>query len=220
MTNVILHNHHYINLDSVTWCATAEIVAAQIVTQHQESQHQGSFKREQQRNGVRVLLKELLAKLAISDTLDESAFPYRLVNSGYYVCFSHSGDSYSGESHSQHQVAVVLSRRRAVGIDIETRNIAWHVAERFYHANEIDILSTLPVDQRTAITKQLWQVKESIIKIKQYKLTQGLGVDYAPIIPALIDGLSQHSIPFFVLNEQVQDYQIAMLSAQQTIIVF
>ncbi len=215
MTNVILHNHHYINLDSVTWCATAEIVAPQIVTQHQVSQHQGYSKREQQRNGVRILLKELLTKLAISDTLDESTFPYRLIKSGYYVCFSHSGDS-----HSQHQVAVVIHHKRAVGIDIETRDIAWHVAKRFYHVNEIDILSTLAVDQRTAITKQLWQVKESIIKIKHYKLAQGLGVDYAYIIPKLLDGLSQHSTTFFVLDERTQDYQIAILPAQQTVIIF
>ena len=41
--------------------------------------------RQQQRQGVRQLLQELLKKLEIDDTLDESSFPYRLVNSQHYV---------------------------------------------------------------------------------------------------------------------------------------
>jgi len=59
--------------------------------------------RQQQRQGVRQLLKELLKKLAIDDTLDESSFPYRLVNSQHYVCFSHTGANSSKQTVKSNQ---------------------------------------------------------------------------------------------------------------------
>ena len=48
--------------------------------------------RQRQRQGVRLLLQQLLDHLALSDTLDESNFPYRLAKARYYVCFSHTGN--------------------------------------------------------------------------------------------------------------------------------
>ena len=244
------HHICYTQLDAVTWCATAPLLTplSQLLpclwsefskplalfiplsypielnclswqicmVNNPLSVHElARIKRQQQRNGVRLLLKTLLHKLAIMDTLDESKFPYRLVNSGYYVCFSHSGNGYLNNS-----VAVVISRRRAVGIDIETQDIAWRVAQRFYHPLETTILAALPVSQRMVIAKWLWQFKESFIKIHQYKLAQGLGMDYVPIVLALIDALNEDDSSLILISDNQSDYQIAILPYQQTVVIF
>ena len=210
MTNIILHNQCYIALNPTTWCATAEILAPQIVIHNKKRS-----KREQQRDGVRLLLKSLLSNLNIIDTLDENKFPYRLANTGYYVCFSHSG-----ELQSNYQVAVAISRSHAIGIDIETKEVAWSVAQRFYHIDEIATISILPVEQRAPVIKQLWQIKESMIKIKQYKLAHGLGINYVEVIPALVEGFYRQSISSSILIDHIEEYRIALLSKQQAIIVF
>lgn len=246
MPNLTFDYLCYTQLNSMTWCATAQfIVPSQLrlwstvskplspstpfpsfidlrnlywqiePTNQQLSLPQIAHnKRQQQRSGVRILLDTLLDKLGISDTLDESQFPYRLVNSHYYVCFSHSQD----------KVAVVISHHRAVGIDIETQNIPWHVVQRFYHTAELSILAKLSEEQRILVSKRLWQLKESFIKIYQYKLAQGLGMDYSYLITNLIladdhstiicDDHSDESDPSY------QGYQILVLSEQQTIIIF
>ena len=179
--------------------------------------------REQQRQGVRHLLQNLLKKLDIEDTLDESSFPYRLINSKYYVCFSHTGAHDKNHSNinktSSSQIALVISRHRPAGIDIEHNNVAWHVAQRFYSDNEIAVLQTLPTNKCDSMAKLLWQIKESFIKVHQYTLAQGLGMDYSELLPDLIDGMEEdtstnetriiHSI-----------YQITILKSQQTVIVF
>ena len=65
-------------------------------------------------------------------------------------------------------VAVVISRHRPAGVDIENNNIAWKVAQRFYSNDEITAIQLLPITQRDIIAKLLWQIKESFIKIYQY----------------------------------------------------
>lgn len=210
MTTVILHNQRYITLNSVTWCATADIFSLQDTIENKRHD-----KRKQQRDGVRLLLKALLNILNIIDILDETKFPYRLVDSGYYVCFSHSG-----EYQSNYQVAVAISQCHAIGIDIETQEVTRSVAQRFYHIDEIATISTLPIEQRALVVKQLWQIKESMIKIKQYKLAHGLGINYVKVIPALVKGLSRQPISSPILIDHIEEYRIALLSRQQTIIVF
>lgn len=204
-------------------------------------------KRQQQRKGVRLLLKDLLKKLNITDHLDDSAFPYRLSNSGYYVCFSHSDDHtqrFSKQVNSsprfeyklQSKVAVAISLRCAIGIDIETQLVAWPTVQRYYHANELLILATLPQSQRDITAKYLWQLKESMIKINNAKLAQGLGIDYSAIIPVLksklsATGLASHPIKSTltathstsIINEievGKTSYQLAILAEQQTLVVF
>ena len=185
--------------------------------------------RQQQRTGVRLLLQSLLNKLNIMDSLDESDFPYRLMNSQYYVCFSHTGaSSKKSPTTPKHEklldpvknkVAVIISRHRAVGIDIEINDVAWQVAQRFYHPNEITILQTLPMIQRDHIVKLLWQIKESFIKIHQYKLAQGLGMDYSYLITHLISS-SKEDVPFIVVTDYEANYHIALLPSQQTVIIY
>ncbi|WP_198330726.1 4'-phosphopantetheinyl transferase superfamily protein [Psychrobacter cibarius] len=188
------------------------------------AQHQ----RQLQRKGVRLLLQQLLDELKLRDTLDESNFPYRLSSSEYYVCFSHTGS----KNHDMNQntvqtinkslnskVTVVISRHRPIGIDIETNHVAWRVAQRFYSEHEMAALQALFPLQRKIIAKLLWQIKESFIKIHQYKLAQGLGVDYSYLIADLIHAIREPS-SLMVIADIKSDYRIAVLSAQQTIVIF
>ena len=176
--------------------------------------------RQRQRQGVRLLLQQFLDKLALSDTLDESAFPYRLVKGRYYVCFSHTGGkSKAVNTPLSSTVAVVISPHRPIGVDVEVNNVAWHVAKRFYSDNEIMILQSLPMIQRDTIAKLLWQIKESFIKIHQYKLAQGLGIDYSYLIDDLIDA-SREPSALTVITDHKSPYQIAILSIQQTVVIF
>ncbi len=185
--------------------------------------------RQQQRTGVRLLLQSLLNKLEIIDTLDDAIFPYRLANSQYYVCFSHTGahNKIIANQHKNEQpfepldnkVAVVISAHRPVGIDIEVNAVKWKVAQRFYHANEMAILRTLPALQRDMIAKLLWQIKESFIKVYQYKLAQGLGMDYSYLIADLIRGATSN-LPLLHINDNRSHYRIALSTAQQTVIIY
>lgn len=185
--------------------------------------------RQQQRTGVRLLLQSLLNKLEMIDTLNDASFPYRLANSQYYVCFSHTG-AHNKIIANQHKnekpferldnkVAVIISTHRPVGIDIEINAVKWQVAQRFFHVNEMAILQTLPPMQRNIIAKLLWQIKESFIKIFQYKLAQGLGKDYSHLIADLIKGAISNS-PLLNINNNKSNYRIAILRHQQTVIVY
>ncbi|MDN5621178.1 MAG: 4'-phosphopantetheinyl transferase superfamily protein [Psychrobacter sp.] len=184
---------------------------------------------QQQRQGVRCLLQQLLDTLGMNDVLDESNFPYRLIDSGYYVCFSHTSihdknkaekqSSRPNEHPSFSSIAVVISRHRSAGIDIESNNVAWHIAKRFYAAQEMAILQTLPTKQRDHAAKLLWQIKESFIKIHQYTLAQGLRIDYSDIVPALIGSMNKEILTVNHINEQ-SHYQIAVLRPHQTVVVF
>lgn len=138
--------------------------------------HHSYDKRQWQRHGVRTLLQNLLTTLNMQDTLNDTQFPYRLNDSGYYVCFSHSND----------KVAVTISSQRSTGIDIEVQDIKWQVVERFYHTEETSLLLRLPLEQRSLIARWLWQIKESFIKINQHTLAQGLSINYSATIPVLL----------------------------------
>ena len=185
--------------------------------------------RQQQRTGVRLLLQSLLNKLEMIDTLNDASFPYRLANSQYYVCFSHTGthNKIISNQHKKNKpfdyldnkVAVVISAHRPVGIDIEINPVKWQVAQRFFHVNEMAILQTLPPMQRNIIAKLLWQIKESFIKVFQYKLAQGLGKDYSYLIADLIKDATSKS-PLLAINDNKSNYRIALLYFQQIVIVY
>ena len=233
MQTLNLHNIQYTQLNPMTWCATAEVTApfsqnradllsnSLVPSARETAYHQ----RLQQRAGVRLLLQSLLDKLNIIDSLDDISFPYRLVDSQYYVCFSHTGASSKFATneniieHLDNKVAVVISHHCPAGIDIEVNNVKWQVMQRFCHANEIFILQTLPTVQRDIIAKLLWQIKESFIKIYQYKLAQGLGMDYSYLIADLIRGATSNS-PLLVFSDNKSNYYIALSLPQQTVIVY
>ncbi len=185
--------------------------------------------RQLQRQGVRLLLKKLLNELNISDSLDESVFPYRLDNNGHYVCFSHTSSANKNSVNERSalildetlksHVAVIVSRHRPVGIDVESHHVKWRVAQRFYSTDELTALESLPISQRDNLAKLLWQIKESFIKIHQYTLAQGLGMDYAALIPDLMCCLEGEST-IQVVQCDLPHYRIAILPNQQTIVIF
>lgn len=212
---ISLDDIQFTTLNSTTYCASASLTlvsSSAVMTQTLDAK---KIKRQSQRAAVRMLLTKLLSELGIEDSLDESAFPYRLTSQRYYVCFSHSAN----------QVAVVLSYQRAAGIDIEVNKVAWPVAKRYYHPSEIAMLESLPRAQRDYLVKILWQIKESKIKIEQHKLAAGLGTAYPAVIQKLIE-ISDLDNSFDLEESNEGDngnrsvYQVAFLQAQQTIIVF
>lgn len=225
----LLFNANLLNIDTdkfshITWhyhISNVSLSARKIAYQQ----------RQKQRAGVRLLLQSLLNKLDINDSLDDVSFPYRLVDSQYYVCFSHTGASSPNTSTQpngeksfnglDNKVAVVISCHRPVGIDIETNNVEWRVAKRFYHTNEIAILQALTITKRDTVAKLLWQIKESFIKIHQYTLAQGLGMDYSYLITGLVNGIeAQAQLPLLAFNDDKTAYYLILLSEQQTVIVY
>ena len=205
----LLNNIQFTQLDANSYCATASLALTVPIVG--DPLLNKTLKRQNQRDGVRLLLQRLLAELAIIDTLDELAFPYRLTRHGYYVCFSHSAN----------KVAVAISYRQAIGIDVEMNTVAWRVAKRYYHASEIAILELLPIAKRDYLVKLLWQVKESLIKIDQNKLAAGLGVPYTALTRQLIENDTIADSSFIPLNyHHVTNHQLTILAAQQTVIVF
>ncbi|ALF60656.1 4'-phosphopantetheinyl transferase family protein [Psychrobacter urativorans] len=255
MPTSFLKNILYTQLDSKTWCATAQLIPRlppqpltslhlvfdnplkpylmqnnvlyrddwRLIPNTTVTKQQiAKTRRQQQRKGVRLLLQNLLIEIGITDLLDESQFPYRLIKSGYYVCFSHSGSANikSSQLELDDKVAVTIGTHRPIGIDIEIQAINWHVAQRFYHPAEIEILAKLPIDQRNLITKWLWQLKESFIKIYQYTLAQGLGKSYADIIPKLLVSLNNDDSAVITIKDTQYGYQIVALPYQYTLIVF
>ncbi len=235
MQNLMIHDTHYTELDpmTMTWCATAKVPASHCDIKKTNTclaAPQIAYEqRQQQRAGVRLLLQALLKRLDIVDRLDESNFPYRLTHSQYYVCFSHSSGSNKNTTRMQNdieksdipyvKVAVVISRHRASGIDIEVNAVKWQVAKRFYHPKELAILQDMPIIKRDNVVKWLWQIKESFIKIHQYTLAQGLGMDYTAIIPNLIKQ-STDSLSLLTITDNNSGYRIAVIASQQTVIVY
>ena len=236
MQNFTLDDIHYTELDPMTmiWCATAQVRAVHSCHNQQTDTHLSApqiayNQRQLQRTGVRLLLQALLKKLTISDSLDESGFPYRLIDSQYYVCFSHTSGHSKNATRIQNdrentdipyiKVAVIINSKHASGIDIELNTVKWQVAQRFYHPKELTILQVMSLTERNTIIKYLWQIKESFIKIHQYTLAQGLGIDYSDIIPNLIKQPIEN-LPLLTINYINSNYRIAAIASQQTIIVY
>ena len=236
MQNLMLHDILYTQLDpmTMTWCATAQVRPIQPYYDQAADAHLAApqiayNQRQQQRAGVRLLLQALLKRLDIVDSLDESNFPYRLTHSQYYVCFSHTNGNNKNATRIQNdieksdipyvKVAVVISRYRPSGIDIEVNAVKWQVAKRFYHPKELAILQTLPMIQRNSAIRWLWQIKESFIKIHQYTLAQGLGMDYSAIIYDLLNQPIE-TLPLLTLTDDKTNYRISVISSQQTVIVY
>ena len=167
-------------------------------------------KRLQQRTGVRQLLEHLMHALGIIDSLDDSHYPYRLKHHRHYVGFSHSND----------KIAVAISSQRPIAIDIETHDISWQVAQRFYHPNEICILEQLSLTDRNRMAKWLWQIKECYIKVHNSRLATGLGIDYSIMIAKLLNIDPSDSSRYCHIVESSNGFQIAILPHQQSIIVY
>lgn len=216
LNNLKLKNLELTQLGTEAWCAIADIAITEVagitsmpLTHAPSTPKSRESKRQVQRIGVRMLLQQLLDRLNIVDILDESTFPYRLTHSFYYVCFSHSAQ----------QVAVAISHQHPVGIDIELGAIKWHVAQRYYHVEELAVLQRLPQTQRDTVSRLLWQTKESVIKINQYTLAEGLGISYLSFVEALIKEDVDHHSTTSIVQYHHEHYKILILPQRQLVIV-
>lgn len=198
---ITLNSYRLIELDEYSWCMTAQI-------ENTMPANMGEPQLVRQRSAVRQLLQTMLARLDIDDELDDSEFPYRLRENRYYVCFSHSNN----------KVAVALSCRRHIGLDIEDREVPWTVAKRFFHNHEITVLKSLSKDQRLRFIQTLWQIKESYIKINNDKLTMGLGIDYSHILTRIL-GINTNTLSLVTIEDSKTDYKITLLNREKTVVV-
>lgn len=125
----------------------------------------------------RYLLTLLQQKMGLSGKLQDEALPYRIESNDlrqptYYVSFS----------HSREHVAVLLATTPWLGIDIEDKTISLAVAKRYFTANEISWVVSVPTCQQPQATKLLWTLKEALIKQQGnakllVTLTRGLKAD-------------------------------------------
>lgn len=170
---IALEHIKFYQLNEKAWCAVATLPDSnENLTKTLSPIQQKKHERQQQRLGTRQLLRLLLNHLDIKDELVETSFPYHLKKMGAFVCFS----------HSENQVAVAISSQSPIGLDIEAQNISQQVAKRYYHPNEMAQLAKLDDQTQQTVMRLLWQVKESVIKIEQFTLAQGLGKDYSALI--------------------------------------
>lgn len=88
--------------------------------------------------------------------LQTDNFPYYFQHQQqtYFVCFS----------HSQQQIAILISKSAKIGVDIEDKEIKDSIAQRFFAKNEQQWLHSLTKKQQRIAKKLLWTLKESIVK--------------------------------------------------------
>ncbi len=70
-------------------------------------------------------------------------------------------------SHSTDRALIALGRGVSLGIDIERlreRPRALEIAERYFSADETDLLRALPAEQRNAAFLEIWTAKEAVLK--------------------------------------------------------
>ena len=123
----------------------------------------------------------LLVRYALRQTALEAAeLPWQ-IREGGKPCLP-AGAPYFNLSHSDHGVAVVLSDREEVGVDLEEiRPHALRLAERYYSKTEQAAVSTAQDPQSELI--RIWSAKEAEAK----RLGTGLGNRIAEIP---IDGVA------------------------------
>ncbi len=232
---IILNHTRYSQVNTNTWCAIAQVkwcfdelqniyapkichktsfktrlwyYSASYTSQNLSTKN--SNKRLGQRAAVRLLLQQLLEYLDINDTLDESKYPYRLVKTHYYICFSHSDDT----------IAVALNKCDQVGVDIENNAVSFQIATRYYHRDEVAILKKLPTVKRDLAVKILWQIKESVIKINNNTLTKGLGISYACLIPKLVQAVNNKNLEVLAFQEADSHYTLCLLENSYAVVVY
>ncbi|WP_434354036.1 4'-phosphopantetheinyl transferase superfamily protein [Psychrobacter sp. HD31] len=151
----------FFQLNQHTWLASAFV--NQIINVEDKTQIQ--------KKAVRYLLDELVEHLSLCKKLDESKYPYQLISTQKFVCFT----------HSHNQVAVIISSQNA-GVDIELKAIPQRVINRYYHKDETSYLSAKTLLEQETLSRWLWQYKECMVKIKQCTLAQSLGMNNLDVL--------------------------------------
>ena len=154
------------------------IASAQMVQQ--------SSNRAQQKNAqsacVRLLLQLAMQRFDIVGEFYDHAYPYRIQSSDkcYFVSFTHSNN----------QVGLIISLTPCA-IDIEIKDIKHSIAERYFHPNEIEMLSNLSCIDKQKLINFLWRLKECRIKLLQDQLYTGMGADMTSYLTGIqLDSIS------------------------------
>ncbi|OAU95214.1 4'-phosphopantetheinyl transferase family protein [Moraxella catarrhalis] len=147
---------------------------------------QKSSNRAQQKSAqsacVRLLLQIAMQRFGIVGEFYDHAYPYHIQSSDrrYFVSFS----------HSKNRVGLIISLSPCA-IDIETKDIKHNIAERYFHPNEIEMLSNLSCTGKQKLMNFFWRVKECRIKLFQDQLYTGMGADMTPyLIGIQLDSIS------------------------------
>ena len=153
-----------------------EETAEELVKQLQLRDHERSYleslvngKRNLHWLSTRVLLRRMMNTDEYIDCrVDENGKPY-LINFPYYISLSHSYD----------YAAVMVSKNRAVGIDIEIiKDKIERIAHKFLNKEEMAFIDPL---QRTEHLYTCWCAKEAIYKLHGKKNISFL--DHIRIMP-------------------------------------
>jgi 4'-phosphopantetheinyl transferase len=89
----------------------------------------------------------------------------------------HESDVQFNVAHSHELALLAVTRRRAVGVDLEYRRPladAGQIARRFFSPQEVAALRAAPQDNRSSIFFQIWTRKEAFIKATGKGLSQPL----------------------------------------------
>lgn len=113
---------------------------------------------------------------------DETEFPYRLNFpdnivgnldnfshllsdfNQYPIAFNLPDSYYISFSHSQYNVAILLSSHAILGVDVEDKMVSEAVSQRYFLPIELDWVQSLPITEQALGRKLLWTLKESLIK--------------------------------------------------------
>lgn len=153
----------------------------------QTSRHRLQQKKAQSAR-VRSLLQITMHRFDIVGEFHDHAHPYYIDSNKirYFVSFS----------HSDNQVALIISLTPCA-IDIEVNDIKYSVVERYFHPNEIYLLTQFSSTDRQQLINILWRLKECRIKLIQDQLYTGMGADMS----CYLTGIRPNSINLIKNND-------------------
>lgn len=129
----------------------------------------------------RYLVTRALVRLVLSRYLDVDPRDWRFANNRYgrpSIANLNSDDLCFNISHTRGLIALGITHRRELGIDVEnvrTRQVSLDIADRFFAATEVAELATIPVERQQDRFFEYWTFKESYIKARGMGLSIPLG---------------------------------------------
>lgn len=156
-------------------------------------------KKQQGSQACRLLLQQFITQSLFAK---QENVCFVETNLPYYLISTTNGEKrYVSFSHSQTHVAVLVAFTPILGVDIEDGEITDNVARRYFHANEVAWLTTLPHAQQAKAKQLLWTFKEAYIK----RQGNQQGSDRSPITSQLLTGLKT-DITQLIPTEQLQRF--------------
>ncbi|MCI0333497.1 MAG: 4'-phosphopantetheinyl transferase superfamily protein [Planctomycetes bacterium] len=88
-------------------------------------------------------------------------------------------------AHSDQLALIGVTRGCEIGVDVErlrTVRHAAHIAQRYFHPNEVKTIEAAPPNDRDAAFMRCWTCKEAILKAIGVGITDSLAAFQAPIV--------------------------------------